>query len=210
VTETAAPRTQRQRRESTRARLVEATVATLAEHGYAATSIKRILDEAGVSVGGMYRHFPTLLDLVIAAAEEVRDRQVQDFVEGLGALGTVSEEECIELLRAACRKPINAAWYDLMVAARTHTELRERLQVFAQTYHSTISDLAAALPVAERWEPQAFKTAVFSVIHLLDGEAITSVINDQPELEELRTAQLAALLRGEPLPGFLQHAGDTA
>ena len=210
MTQTAAPRTQRERRESTRARLVEATVVTLAEHGYAATSIKRILEEAGVSVGGMYRHFPTLLDLVIAAAEEVRDRQFQDFLEGLGALGEISEEDCIELLRAACRKPINSAWYDLMVAARTHTELRERLQPFAETYYAKIFDLAKALPVAERWEPEAFRTAVFSVIHLLDGEAMASVVNDQPELEHLRTAQLAALLRGESLPGLRASTGATA
>jgi len=154
----------------------------------------------------MYRHFPTLLDLVIAAAEEVRERQFNEFVQGLAALGTTSEEECVELLRAACRRPINAAWYDLMVAARTHDELRERLQPFAKTYHAAILEFARTLPVAQRWEPEAFTTAIFSVIHLLDGEAITAVVNDQPELEKVRTAHLAALLRGEQLPGMLSPA----
>lgn len=199
-------RTQKQRREATRARLVEATVKTLAAHGFAATSIKLILDEAGVSVGGMYRHFPALLDLVIAAAEDVRDRQFLEFADGLAALGEATEEECVELLRAACRKPMNSVWYDLMAAARTHPELRERLAPFAETYYAAILDFARALPVAQRWEPEAFTTAIFSVIHLLDGEAITAVVHDQPELEELRTAQLAALLRGEQLPGILVPA----
>jgi len=196
-------RTQTQRRESTRARLVDAAVTTLAEHGYAGTSIKLILDEAGVSVGGMYRHFPTLLDLVIAAAEDVRARQFHDFRDGLAALGRLSEEECIELLRATCRRPINSAWYDLMVAARTHPELRERLQPFARTYHAAILEFARSLPIAKRWEPDAFATAIFSLVHLLDGEAIAAVVNDQPEFEGLRTALLAALLRGEELPGLM-------
>ena len=202
MTEVAGRRTQSERRESTRRRLVEATIVTLADHGYANTSTKRILDEAGVSVGGLYRHFPTLLDLVVAAAEEVRDRQFQEFLDRVGSLGEISEEECIELLRAICRKPINAAWYDLMVAARTDAELRDRLQPFAKSFHGAIMELAVALPVAARWEPAAFATAVFSVLHLLDDEAITAVVSDRPELEQLRTAQLAALLRGELVPGM--------
>jgi len=151
----------------------------------------------------MYRHFPTLLDLVIAAAEEVRERQFNDFLAGLATLGQVSEEECIELLRAACRRPINAAWYDLMIAARTDGELRERLQPFAESYHSAMLEFARTLPVADRWEKEGFETAIFSVVHMLDGEAIAQAVHDQPELEQMRTAQLAALLRGEALPGML-------
>jgi len=147
----------------------------------------------------MYRHFPTFLDLVIAAAEDVRERQFHDFAAGLAALGDVTEEECVELLRAACRKPVNSVWYDLVVAVRTDPELRDRLKPFAETYQAGVLDFARALPVAEHWEPEAFATAISSVIHLLDGEAIAAAIHDQAELQQLRTAQLAALMRGEQL-----------
>ena len=155
-----------------------------------------------MSVGGMYRHFPTLLDLVVAAAEEVRSRQFDDFRRGLSRLDGTEVEEVVELLRAACRKPINSAWYDLMVAARTHTELRERMRPFTEGYYKSILDFARSMPVAERWEPEAFATVIFSIIHLLDGEAITTVVHEQTELEGMRTVLLAALLRGERLPGL--------
>jgi len=196
-------RTQQQRREATRARLIDATITTLVEHGYAATSTSRVLEVAGMSVGGMYRHFPTLLDLVVAAAEEVRKRQFDEFREGLSQLGVVEVEETIELLRAACRKPMNSAWYDLMVAARTHDELRDRMRPFTNSYYASILEFARSMPVADRWEPKAFAMLIFSLIHLLDGEAITAVVHEQTDLQHLRTVMLAALLRGEQLPGFL-------
>jgi len=204
VTAVAAParrRTQAERRSATRTRLVEAMVRSLAEHGYAATTAKVVLAEAGVSAGGMYRHFPSMLDLVVAAAEQIRTDQFAEFRAGLAALGELGEEECIELLRAACRRPVNGAWYDLMLAARTDAELRSRLRGFTESYHDEILAFARALPVAVAWDPDAFATAVFTLVHALDGEAITAVLHPQPELEAARTAMLAAMLRGETVPG---------
>lgn len=200
-------RTQEERRRATRTRLVEAAVATLAEHGYAATTAKNVLEAAGVSAGGMYRHFPSMLDLVVAAAEEIREQQFAEFARGLERLGSLGEEECIELLRAACRRPVNGAWYDLLLAARTDSDLRERLTPFTEAYHRDILAFARTMPVASGWDPDAFATAIFSLIHTLDGEAITAVLHPQPELEAARTRMLAALLRGEPIAGAPRAAG---
>jgi len=194
-------RTQQQRRESTKARLVDAAIATLSERGYARTTTALVLEDAQVSVGGMYRHYPTLLDLVIAAAGEIRDRQFAEFAAGLSMVGTLTEEECIELLRAACRKPINAAWYDLQVNARTDVELRKRLMPFTEQYHEAILTFARGLEVAQGWDPDAYVVAILSLVHMLDGEAISAVVYDQTTFEKQRTAMMAALLRGEPIPG---------
>lgn len=194
-------RTQQQRRSATRARLVEAMVAVLAERGYAAATAKAVLDAAGVSAGGMYRHFDSLLDLHVAAAGHIRSQQLAEFRDRLARLGDSPAEECVVLLREACRRPMNGAWYDLMVAARTDDALRERLRPSTVGYHDEILALARSVPVAEGWDEHAFAVAVFSVIHLLDGEAITTVLHPQPELEEARTAMLAALLRGEVVAG---------
>lgn len=188
-------RTQQQRREDTRAKLIDATVRTLSEQGYAATTAKNVVAAAGVSVGGMYRHFPTMLDLIVAAADEVRRLQFAEARAALAGVDDITVERCVELLREACRRPMNGAWYDLIVASRTDAALRERMAPFTERYHAEILDLARTLPIAEQWDPDAYAVVIFSVIHLLDGEAMAAVLNPQPELDAARTVMLATLLR---------------
>jgi AcrR family transcriptional regulator len=58
--------------EATRRRIVEATFALHTEQGVAATSMKQIAERAGVSVGAVYHHFPTLDDAIGGCAAHVR------------------------------------------------------------------------------------------------------------------------------------------
>jgi AcrR family transcriptional regulator len=192
-----ARKSQVERRDEMITRLVDAAIAVLCEDGYAGTTTRAVVDRAGVSVGALYRHFPTTLDLVIAAAKTVRSRQFDEFRAGLARLDEESVEDCIELLRAACRRPMNGAWYDLLAAARTDPALRDRLMPFTEHYHRESLELARSLPVAEGRDVDEYATAVFSLIHMLDGEAIAAWVHPQPEHEARRTRQMAALLRGE-------------
>ena len=86
-----------------------------------------------------------------------------------------------------------------MTAARSDDELRERLQPFTVRYHEQIAELARALPVAGVIDPQHLETVVFSVVHLLDGEALAAVVHPQPEQEAMRLRMIAHLLRGGAL-----------
>lgn len=189
-------RTQQQRREETIGKLLDATIASLCESGYAATTVNEITSRAGVSSGALFRHFPTRLDVVVAAADEVRRRQFDEFRAGLSAFGNASIEHCLTLLRAACRAPVNGAWYELLIAARSDEQLRERLIPFTVRYHAQIAELARTLPIAGMVEPRQLDTVVFSIVHLLDGEALAAVVHPQPEQEDMRLDMIAHLLRG--------------
>jgi AcrR family transcriptional regulator len=52
--------------EETRRRIIDATVQLHNEHGVSATSMQDIADRAGVALATVYRHFPSLDDLVPA------------------------------------------------------------------------------------------------------------------------------------------------
>src|SRR5689334_18114758 len=54
--------------EETRRRLVEATFELHGEQGIAATTMKQIAERAGVGIGTVYHHFPTLDDTINACA----------------------------------------------------------------------------------------------------------------------------------------------
>ncbi len=57
-------RTQQQRREDTIARLLDASIETIVEMGYARASAAVIAKRAGLSVGALFRHYPTMGDFM--------------------------------------------------------------------------------------------------------------------------------------------------
>ena len=70
-------RTQQQRREDTIARLLDASIETIVEVGYARASAKVIAQRAEVSDGALFRYFPTMGDLMAATAHEAGRRQLE-------------------------------------------------------------------------------------------------------------------------------------
>ncbi|WP_241384990.1 TetR/AcrR family transcriptional regulator [Rhodococcus sp. CH91] len=196
----AARRTQQERKAETVGRILDATIASLAELGYTATTIGEVCRRSGVSSGGVFRHFPTRLDLMVAAGDAVRTRQFANFSAGLEVLGAEWDDDagsvriCLELLRTACRAPMNAAWYELLGAARTDPALRERLAPMAERYHAQIVDFGRSLPVAGRFPADVFDTLLLSLVHMFDGEALAWTVHPQPELEEQRIELVARML----------------
>ena len=192
-------RTQTERREGTIAAVVDATVEALGEVGYTGTTTAEISRRSGISQGGLFRHFETRLDVIVAAADLVRARQFDGFRAGLAELQEFDLAQVVRLLRRATRAPINAAWYELIVAARTDTDLRDRLEPLAERYHREIIEIGRTLPFAEHMAPLELDTIVLGIVHMLDGEALMATVHAHPEQEDARVAQLVRVLSGEPL-----------
>ena len=72
-------RTQQQRREDTIARLLDASIETIVEMGYARASAAVIAKRAGLSVGALFRHYTTMGDFMAATGHEVLRRQLERF-----------------------------------------------------------------------------------------------------------------------------------
>src|SRR3954466_5889986 len=64
---------QEERSRAMRARLMDATIDCLVEHGFGGTSTTLISERAGVSRGAQLHHFPTKNDLVVAAVEHLTE-----------------------------------------------------------------------------------------------------------------------------------------
>ena len=56
---------------ATRARLYATAIRLIAERGYAATTLREVASEAGVSVGLLYRYFPSKQAIVLALYDEL-------------------------------------------------------------------------------------------------------------------------------------------
>jgi len=189
-------RTQQQRREATIGKLLDATIECLVEHGYRDTSIGRICDRAGVSHGGLFRHFGSRTELLAAVTDEVGKRhiaQLQTLVTDLPVDGDVVDE-MVHFFRHATRDPVSAAWREVIVACRTDPALREAVVPAVQRFEDAIMNVAAAVsgrPSGDR----EFGTLVLSLLHMFDSEATTSVVFETKDIETIRHAWAVDLLR---------------
>ncbi len=188
-------RTQAERRAQTIGKIVDATIEAMHDVGYARTTIKEICERSGVSQGGLFRHFGTRLDVIVAAADEVASRHAAAFIDDLGHIEGDPLEAAVRAARARCHSPINAVWHELMIACRTDEALRDAVKPAAERHRSSIERLARGVLGAEL--PKSAEPLVWYVIHCFDGEAIDGTVLADPDGEELRIRWVVETLRRE-------------
>ncbi|WP_367649049.1 TetR/AcrR family transcriptional regulator [Aeromicrobium stalagmiti] len=117
---------QGERTRAMRLRLMEATVDSLVELGWAGTTTTVVSRRAGVSRGAQLHHFPSKQDLVVAAVEHLTDRRRDEMRRSADQLPADGRTRgVLEILAAQFVSPVFFAALELWVAARTDAELRE-------------------------------------------------------------------------------------
>jgi AcrR family transcriptional regulator len=89
-------RTQAERRASTQAKILDATVDALVHHGYAGASTTEICKRAGVSQGALFRYWPTKGELLADAAQHLLQRVTVAYEEAFVGRGGVGPREALE------------------------------------------------------------------------------------------------------------------
>jgi AcrR family transcriptional regulator len=119
--------TQAERTARTQERLLDATLACLAEGGMRALSTPAVCERAGVSRGAQLHHFPTRSSLVVAAVEHLVQRRLAELRRELGGGGSLDVADATRRIWKIYKGPAFHAWLELVVAARTDAELRDAL-----------------------------------------------------------------------------------
>jgi AcrR family transcriptional regulator len=194
-------RTQQERREETIARLLDASIATIVEVGYGRTSAKVVAQRAEVSDGALFRHFPTMGDLMAATAHEAGRRQLEVAAKRIADIPSdrPAIEEILAIIRDLTGNPTNTVIYELMVAARTDEKLRDTLREVMTAYVAKIYEAARAVPSAEEIEAfgeENFTALVAVLINTFDGAAMFRHVLSHPDVEERRIPVLLSLLDG--------------
>jgi AcrR family transcriptional regulator len=192
-------RTQRERREATMAAAIDATISAISELGYHSTTVRAVCSRAGLSQGAVTRHFPTRLDLIVAAAEEVARRQEARFTSRLAEEAPEYSSVArlaIRVLRDGTRTPLNAVWLELVVAARTSPELAARMGPLMDNVYGTALQMAALMPGTDQLDRVDFRMLVMSLVHLFNGEALSRIVVQMPDTEDRRLALVSSLVTG--------------
>lgn len=118
-------RTQVERSAATVTRLLESTVDAIVELGYDGSTTREICERAGISQGGLFRHFPTRLGLVAAAVEYVYEEQLERVLLNNTPADTGREGALAQMrvVRDVIRMPRYMVFLEVMLAGRTEPEL---------------------------------------------------------------------------------------
>jgi AcrR family transcriptional regulator len=143
---TPAHRTQEERRAETQAKVLDATIKSLLEYGYAQTTTRQVAALAGVSPGAMAHYYPRRVDLVASATERLAEQRLEAWRE---MSGTLPDEPNQRLPALADRlwedfsSPVFTVFVKLWIAAADDAELHERLAVAERGIARAIGRLAA-------------------------------------------------------------------
>lgn len=208
-----------ERRRATRARLIEAAIAEIAERGFHATSIEHICERAGFTRGAFYSNFDSKEQLFAEALEAKRRALVADLHERLGAVvlpapsGAGIDRDAIAraIDHILTSMPKEAEWYalnteaDLLAlrdpefAARTRDSASAFLDDIGALVEHTLAEYGLQLAI----EPGQAIRAVFGYLSTALREAVLGgLVRDEwtPDARQMRTVSLMLVGMIEPAP----------
>ncbi|MDX1497331.1 MAG: TetR/AcrR family transcriptional regulator [Salinisphaeraceae bacterium] len=176
-------RTQAQRSDAMRQRLLNATLDCLVEDGYANTTLSGIVRRAGVSRGAQVHHYPNKQALMADAAEHLLRRSYKELGELL--LSVANEEDRLEALAQSVwehmfANPLFRAYSELLVASQRDPELSDAMRKLMSRFNRVFEP--ASTHYFERIPGAPVPMAVFGQLSAIcSGIAIHTHLLEDPD-----------------------------
>jgi AcrR family transcriptional regulator len=128
--------------EKARRRICRAVIACLDRFGYNETSLGRVQNEAGISRGALTHHFPTKEDMMVATLRQILE-PVRFSGARTGRAAPVSRPmsvhaELVRLWTETVDTVEGRALFEILVAARTDSELESRIKPSLVEYNDEL------------------------------------------------------------------------
>jgi AcrR family transcriptional regulator len=192
----------RRRGELTRERLLAAAARLFAEQGYDATSVESVANAAGITVSGMYKHFPTKADLLLEVAR--RATRTSAARQALGKDPDLPGE--LAALFAEYTAPGQVERRRLSIELSRAAYQNAELRAAVADYNAQLRDSLARTIVAAR--PALAGSEAELLAHLVLVLLMGAIHIDTLDPDLIGDAQLVTLLRDrlaalldEPAPG---------
>ena len=174
-----------QRALRTRAKILDATVESLIDDGYTATTTARVQELAGVSRGALIHHFPSKQELLMDAVAHLAVRRGRWFTEQAAGLDSPADRCAagMGLLWSTMSGPLFAAATELWVAARTDDTLRDALVVHERRLGADARTVIAEVLGEPDPEDPTFRAALDHALQTFRGAALTALLRDDARWE---------------------------
>lgn len=161
---------------ATRHQIISSAIRCIVELSYSKTTMMRISEKAGLSRGATLHHFPSKMDIIRAVVAYLHEIRIEAFRRSIREIpdGADMAHLAVREYSAHVNHPIYIALFELAVAARTDSELREVLYkaqlAFDREWYETAWDLFP------EWhsDRKAFDLALNLCQQLMEGMAISN------------------------------------
>lgn len=169
--------TQAERRASTQAKILDATIEALVAVGYAGASTPEICRRAGVSQGALFRYWPTKGDLLADAAAHLLGRVTTAYEQAFSGRN-VGIREALEALWATYRQPDLLAAMELYVAARTDPDLAAALARIEPAHRANLQRIALSVVDPALVALPGFASFVELALAAVQGASVGAAVAD--------------------------------
>ncbi len=172
---------------ATREQILNAAIRCIVELGYSNATTMKIAEEAGLSRGATLHHFPSKMDIIRAAVDYLHEKRLRAFRRTIRNIPEDADRVklAVEAYWHHANHAIYVAFFELSVAARTDSELREVLRpaqrAFDEEWYQTACDLFPDWLV----DRNAFDLALSLCQQLIEGMAIGSLTHARKENHEV-------------------------
>lgn len=170
---------QQDRSRLTRRRLLEATVSSLAQVGWTATSVSIVAARAGVSRGAAQHHFPTRESLFAAAVDHISEQRLAELRRSASRLpdGPARTEAVLTMLVSIYTGPLFRAALQVWTAASSEPALRVQLVPLEAELGRRAHSLAVQLLGADE-SVAGTREAVQATLDLARGLGLADLLHD--------------------------------
>lgn len=179
---TAVRRTQEERSQTTRERLLAATFDILHDQGYGRATLNDIADRAGVSRGALAHHFEGKEDLICQAV----DWDLHRTIERISALarrreiGQLSLDRFIDALWDIFAGPTFMVAMEHITESRHNPALHARLVPVTRSFHTALDAIWRDYFKDSGLSSTEIETAFNATLCLLRGMGLQTVLRDDP------------------------------
>ncbi len=184
-------RTQKERREETRQRLLDVTLECMAELGYAGTTTTMVAERAGLSRGAQLHHFGNKPELVAAALEHLFECRIREFEAAVNSLPEDADitATVFDMLWTIVSGETFHAYMELTIAARTDPELRQLMTTLSARFDKEVDRIFNELFQQTDDSAGFFDLAWTAIFALMEGLAFEKIIRpDDPLIDGVITA----------------------
>jgi len=186
-------RTQAERVNETRGRLIAAALGVLREKGYAGFRVADVTDAAGLSRGGQTHHFPTKLDLLLATFAWLYEQITERSRARLAQLKP-DDDIVQQMLDDAAEFFLGEDFsigLDLLAAADRDPELREGIQRTAKENRFVVEDMWVGVLMSRGLSRSDAEDLLWLIFNSMRGLAVRSLWqHDKKRFEHVKNMTL--------------------
>lgn len=185
-------RTQEERSEEMKARILEAAYLVLKEDGVNGFTTAKVAERAGVSRGAQVHHFPSKNDLVAAAMEYVFNKSLESGIAMARMSDTTSPDHALQATLADLTEFYFSDYFyiglEMLLAGLKDDQLRDMSRQVTRNYRIPVEEHWRAVLLRSGLSEAVVDDVLWMTVSLVRGFAIRSMwVHEPKKIEHLLT-----------------------